>query len=81
MVNFAGTAKSMCMGHKINSKERKKNTLRYFWKIGQIHIRIYPQTSNKPKNGAFCLNNKVSVHRFSLKYRPRKYIVKIITSR
>ena len=31
-------------------------------KIVQLHFKIYPHTYIEPKYGAFCMNNKVSVH-------------------
>ena len=42
--------------------EAKKVLRSTFWKIGRIHIQIYPQNSIEPTYGAFNLNNEVRVH-------------------
>ena len=52
-----------------------------FWKIWRIQIITYPQTLIQPTYGEFCFNNKVSLHKFSWKYRPKKYLDKKSTFR
>ena len=48
----------------------------FFWNNLLHTNKIYPQTSIELKYCAFCLNNKVNVHRFSWTYRHQKHLVK-----
>ena len=53
----------------INKNLDQKELIGSFWEIWRIQIQIFPQTSIKPKYGAFYLNNKVSVHGYILVVR------------
>ena len=71
MINFASRTKSACIDifeHKglKRTREKKKSLSGIFWKIWHIPIKKYPPIFIEQTNGAFCLNNQVSVHRFSL---------------